>query len=195
MLRAVFAIVVLCLSHTALGAAETDILVADFESEDYGDWKVEGEAFGPGPAAGTLPGQMHVSGFKGKRLVNTFYKGDGTTGKLTSPPLKIDRDYLVFLIGGGAHEGKTCINLLVDGGVVRTAAGPNERPGGSEELEPHCWDATGKGVGSLFRGEAAKSDEAKSRTRVCVASTAAPAAVRKRRRPNTDRPHSPEQFA
>ncbi len=142
MLRAVFAIIVLWLSHATLWAAETDILVADFESEDYGDWKAEGEAFGPGPAAGTLPGQMHVSGFKGKRLVNTFYKGDGTTGKLTSPPLKIERDYLVFLIGGGAHEGKTCVNLSVDGEVVRTAAGPNDRPGGSEELEPHCWDVS-----------------------------------------------------
>ncbi len=140
MLRPVFAIIVLWLSHATLWAAETDILIADFESEDYGDWKVEGEAFGPGPATGTLPGQMHVSGFKGKRLVNTFYKGDGTTGRLTSPPLKIERDYLVFLIGGGAHEGKTCINLLVGGQVVRTGVGPNTRPGGSEELEPHCWD-------------------------------------------------------
>ena len=44
-----------------------DVLVADFEADTYGDWKVEGEAFGPGPA-------------KGKRLVNTFFKRDGTVG-------------------------------------------------------------------------------------------------------------------
>ncbi len=55
-----------------VGAAETtnaapgaedrgDLLIADFEGDDYGDWRAEGEAFGPGPAKGTLPGQMHDS--------------------------------------------------------------------------------------------------------------------------------------
>ena len=33
----------------ALHAAEP-ILIADFESETYGEWKVEGDAFGKGPA-------------------------------------------------------------------------------------------------------------------------------------------------
>lgn len=39
-----------------------DILIADFEGTSYGNWKATGEAFGPGPARGTLPGQMAVSG-------------------------------------------------------------------------------------------------------------------------------------
>ena len=117
-----------------------DILIADFEQDNYGDWEVEGEAFGPGPAKGTFKGQMHVSGFKGKRLVNTFFNGDGTTGTLTSPPIKIERDYLTFLVGGGAHRGKTCMNLLLDGKVVRTVTGANDRPGGTESLEPAFWD-------------------------------------------------------
>jgi len=137
------------LGGSSIYGAEADVLIADFEGDDYGDWKVEGEAFGPGPARGTLPGQMHVSGFQGKGLVNTFYKGDGTTGKLTSPPIPIQRDYLTFLIGGGGHEGKTCINLLIDGQVVRTAVGPNTRPGGSEELAPFFWDV------QEFRGKTA----------------------------------------
>ena len=34
----------------ALAQAADDVLVADFERADYGAWKVEGEAFGPGPA-------------------------------------------------------------------------------------------------------------------------------------------------
>ncbi len=29
-----------------------DIVIADFEGEDYGDWIVEGDAFGSGPANG-----------------------------------------------------------------------------------------------------------------------------------------------
>ena len=115
--------------------ANDDILVADFEGQTYGKWKAEGEAFGTGPANGTLPGQMHVSGYKGKGLVNSFLRGDRSTGTLTSPPIKIERNYVTFLIGGGGHAGKTCMNLLVDGSVVHTASGGNTRSGGSEELE------------------------------------------------------------
>jgi len=122
------------------GAAEPDILLADFEGKDYGDWKTTGEAFGPGPARGTLPGQMDVSGFEGKGLVNSFFKGDGTTGTLTSPPFAVERKHINFLLGGGMHPGKACINLLVDGKVVRTATGPNDRPGGTERLDWHAWD-------------------------------------------------------
>ncbi len=120
--------------------AADDIVIADFEGEGYGDWKAEGEAFGPGPARGTLPGQMEVSGFEGKGLVNSFYKGDGTTGTLTSPEFKIERRFINFLIGGGMHPDETCTNLLVDGKVVRTATGPNDKPGGTERLDWHSWD-------------------------------------------------------
>ena len=45
-----------------------DLLIADFEGDDYGGWLRTGEAFGPGPARGTLPGQMTVSGFLGNGL-------------------------------------------------------------------------------------------------------------------------------
>lgn len=117
-----------------------DIVVADFEGKDYGAWRATGEAFGPGPARGTLPGQMEVSGFLGRGLVNSFFRGDGTTGMLTSPPFRIERSYLNFLIGGGGYPGETCINLLVDRKAVRTATGPNVEPGGSERLRWHTWD-------------------------------------------------------
>jgi fructan beta-fructosidase len=123
-------------------AASPDILVADFEGKDYGGWKVEGEAFGPGPARGTLPGQMTVSGYMGHGLVNTFFKGDDSTGTLTSPPLRIQRKYICFLIGGGKYPGEACMDLLVDGKVVRTATGPNDRPGGSENLDWKSWDVS-----------------------------------------------------
>ena len=117
-----------------------DILIADFEGSGYGDWEVTGTAFGPGPAKGTLPGQMNVTGYLGSGLVNTFYNGDASTGTLTSPAVKIERPFISFLIGGGGHPAKTCINLLADGQVVRTAAGPNLVSGGSEQLDWHTWD-------------------------------------------------------
>src|SRR5262245_52739849 len=50
------------------GPPRGDLLIADFEGDTWGDWKTKGEAFGKGPAKGTLPGQMPVSGFKGERL-------------------------------------------------------------------------------------------------------------------------------
>jgi fructan beta-fructosidase len=123
-------------------AAEPEILIADFEWETWegSGWTPTGEAFGPGPARGTLPNQMPVTGYKGQRLVNSFHGGDKPTGTLTSPNFTIERDYINFLIGGGGHEGKTCMNLLVDGKVVRRATGPNTQPGGSEALDWHAWD-------------------------------------------------------
>lgn len=120
--------------------AAEDLLIADFEGTNYGNWKVTGEAFGPGPAQGALPNQMAVDGFQGKGLVNSFYQGDGSTGTLTSPEFKIARKFITFLIGGGKDLEKTCMNLLVDGKVVRSATGPNDAPGGSEALEADSWN-------------------------------------------------------
>ncbi|MHB8974593.1 MAG: glycoside hydrolase family 32 protein [Pirellulaceae bacterium] len=122
--------------------AADEILIADFEGETYGQWKTTGEAFGPGPARGTLAGQMEVSGFEGQGLVNSYFQGDGTTGTLTSPPLKIERKYINFLLGGGMHPASTCINLLVDGKVVHTATGPNDKAGGTERLDWHSWEVS-----------------------------------------------------
>ncbi|MGB2823501.1 MAG: glycoside hydrolase family 32 protein, partial [Phycisphaerae bacterium] len=132
---------ILALPAAAVAATDVDILIADFEGKTYGEgWKVEGEAFGKAPAKGKLGGQMAVTGFEGKGLVNTFLGGDPPTGKLTSPEFTIERDYIKFLIGGGGHKGKTCMNLLVGGEVVLTATGPNTQPGGSEFLNWENWD-------------------------------------------------------
>ncbi len=141
MKRALLTTALLLLATTA-ATAQDDILIADFEGADYGAWTVEGEAFGPGPAEGTLEGQMNVSGHRGKRLVNSYFKGDATTGTLTSPPFKIERKLINFLIGGGGYEKETFVCLLVDGQPVRTAVGPNTVPGGSEALHWQSWDVS-----------------------------------------------------
>ncbi|MBQ9812749.1 MAG: glycoside hydrolase family 32 protein [Thermoguttaceae bacterium] len=122
-------------------AAEGDVIVADFEGGDYGNWTVEGEAFGKAPAPGTLPGQMNVSGHLGKGLVNSYYNGDGTTGKMTSPEIEITKPYINFLIGGGGHDG-TRFELVVDGEVARLERGPNVNPGGSETLDWATWEVS-----------------------------------------------------
>lgn len=128
--------------HAAEPAGESrpEQLIEDFEGNDYGKWTVTGNAFGPGPAAGTLPGQMSVTGYHGNKLVNSFHGGDDSRGTLTSPPFTVSRRHLRFLIGGGGYANETCVNLLVDGAVVESATGPNTKPGGSESLEPMSFD-------------------------------------------------------
>lgn len=110
-----------------------DMLFEDFE-KDYSNWRVEGRAFGAKPAAGTLSGQQRVSGFLGRGVVNTFLEGDATTGRLLSRDFPISRHYLRFLVGGGSQPS-TQIRLLVDGKIVRSAAGRDE-----ERLQPVSWD-------------------------------------------------------
>lgn len=131
----------LALMATSALAAD-DIVFADFEGPDYGSWKAEGEAFGTGPAAGTLPPQKPVTGFVGHGLVNSFLGGDQATGKLTSPPFRIKRRHITFLIGGGGWAGQTCLSLIVGGKAVRTATGPHTTSGGSEALARGSWDVS-----------------------------------------------------
>lgn len=123
-------------------AQRPDITVADFEMESYGDWLISGTAFGTGPAKGTLPNQMAVEGFVGKGLVNSFTGGDESTGGLTSPEFRIERNYITYFIGGGMNHEKLSLQLIVDGHTVRQATGPNDRPGGSENLQQESWDVS-----------------------------------------------------
>ncbi len=120
----------------------TDVVIADFEGADYGAWQVEGEAFGKGPAHGTLPNQMPVSGYQGKGLVNSYLNGDKSQGTLTSPEFKVVRAHINFLIGGGYHPNETCINLLVGDKVVRTATGKSRTPQDTEKLTWQSWDVS-----------------------------------------------------
>lgn len=115
---------VTALLATALASQNRpDILIADFEGDTYGKWVVTGEAFSSGPAKGALAGQMPVSAFQGNGLANSFFRGDGTTGTLTSPEFKIERKCINFLVGGGAHRDLTCVNLIVNGKVERSTTG------------------------------------------------------------------------
>jgi uncharacterized protein (DUF608 family) len=109
----------------------------DFEDGTYDRWTVKGEAFGRAPHTGTSASQQPVSGFMGQRLVNSFVPNDGPQGELISRPFKVERKYIGFLIGGGDHPGETCMNLVVEGKVVRTATGRN-----LELLEPRSWEVS-----------------------------------------------------
>lgn len=106
-----------------------------WEGGDYDGWHLEGGALGEAPAEGTLPGQKKVKGYHGRHLVNTFLKGDVSTGRGLSKGFKIKHDYIHVLVGGGKHEGETCVNLLVGGKAVFSATGRD-----SEQLQFSTWD-------------------------------------------------------
>ncbi|MFO1476815.1 MAG: hypothetical protein U1F98_09205 [Verrucomicrobiota bacterium] len=113
------------------------ITFADFEGATYAGWIATGTAFGSGPAKGSLPSQGTVSGFQGAGLVNSFNNFDASTGTLTSAAFIVPAPCLEFLIGGGNYPGQTCLNLLVNGVIVRSATGSN-----SETLAPVKWDVS-----------------------------------------------------
>ena len=121
-----------------------DVVLADFETESYGDWKTTGKAFGTGPVAiADIPKYQEDVQGQGKRVVNSHASApgkdvrdkDAATGTLTSPEFEISRDYLNFLIGGGSHRGKTCMNLLVDGKAVLSATGRD-----NNRMSRRTWD-------------------------------------------------------
>lgn len=115
---------------------KSDIVIADFEGQTYGNWQVEGNAFGDGPSTKSAPGQQQIEGFKGKGFANSYNdQGDDARGTLTSPSFKIERDYINFLIGGGKNID-TYIELIVDGKSVIRSTSLVE----SEKLEPMSWD-------------------------------------------------------
>ena len=90
----------LALLTTLLAAERPDIVIADFEGPTYGAWQAVGQAFGEGPARGTLAGQMAVSGFRGRGLVNSYLGGDGTTGTLAVQNIF---DFLNSCFAGGCN--------------------------------------------------------------------------------------------
>jgi non-lysosomal glucosylceramidase len=114
--------------------ARPDVVFEDWNKDTYAGWRVEGAAFGSGPVPkASIPHYQGDVGGDTDRVANSHASSPGSnsgerdaaTGELTSRPFTIDRDFIQFWIGGGSHQGQTCVNLLVDGEVVRTAAGRN----------------------------------------------------------------------
>lgn len=132
-------------------APQRETLVYDaFERRDFGKrWAAEGPAFGDGPLEiGDVVFNLPVRDYEGRNVATSFHAEgmENLTGKLISEPFTIERDTISFRIGGGGHEGRTCINLLVAPSsssdsagtraeVARTATGDD-----SNTFERKTWD-------------------------------------------------------
>lgn len=137
---------ILCLAAALLvppapaRAESPDIVFAGFEGADYGAWIAEGTAFGSGPAQRALPGEGTIRNAEGKGFATSFHGGDKAQGRLLSPEFTIGRRHIVLLVGGGPFPGEACVNLLVDGKVVRTASGSRGPDEDDELLVRTSWD-------------------------------------------------------
>jgi sucrose-6-phosphate hydrolase SacC (GH32 family) len=112
-----------------------DLAIGDFRGTNYGTWKQTGTAFKSGPATGGLLLKLEIENSRDQAVASSEMEGDGPTGTLTSPEFKIARPYISFRIGGGDYEHHTCLNLLMEGKVVRSATGWR-----SDHLVPASWD-------------------------------------------------------
>ncbi|NUR86593.1 MAG: hypothetical protein HOY71_21110, partial [Nonomuraea sp.] len=122
------------------GEPRADIPFEDFEQETYQGWTATGTAFGTGPVAkADVPDYMKRFGDlggDGLRFVTSHqfrngedvFQADAHTGRLTSAPFTVSRRYVNLAVGGGSHAGETCVNVLVDGEIVATAAGRDAEP-------------------------------------------------------------------
>ncbi len=122
------------------------VLFEDFEDGNFEGWTTEGTAFGNKPI--TKETQADYQGDQkaiGKGWANSHNireggdtgKGDSHQGKLISHPFKVDHRFIHFMICGGNHAGKTCINLVIDGKVIFSQTGF-----ATNVFRPIHWDVT-----------------------------------------------------
>jgi len=105
----------------------TDLVFDAFESDGFGEWAVEGVAFGKSPTSASPAGMNGtVSGYSDAYYVSSAHGGDAATGSLNSPEFEIKLPFLGFQISGGNHKGKTAVQLLIDNKVVLEANGQND---------------------------------------------------------------------
>ena len=146
MKSSLFAIFTFCLGAATL-QADTKVIEA-FEGDGFDSWQATGTGFGLAPIAGKVDGvNGEFRNYGGNALVCSGLRGDAATGTLTSPEMKLTHASLGFLVAGGNHPGKTAVQLLIGGKVVRETTGANDLT-----LRETVWDiAEFKGKSGVIR--------------------------------------------
>jgi len=116
-----------------------ETVLFDFDGGNYDGWTLTGDCWDKQPATARTfvdrQGNPLVSGIVGTGYLTTLFKSAATTGKAVSRDFTIDKPFLTFRIGGGNYPKEACLNLVVDGKIVRTETGND-----SAELRPAYWD-------------------------------------------------------
>ncbi|KEO75466.1 glycoside hydrolase family 32 protein [Anditalea andensis] len=105
--------------HLLKGTGLNGKLFEGFDGLDFGEWEVQGDAFGNSPTAINTSNSLGNSHAKSN---NTNYK----EGKLISPEFTIEHNAINFLIAGTDLSGQTGINLIIDNEIVKSTSGDND---------------------------------------------------------------------
>lgn len=116
----------------------------DFE-HGIDEWQMEGDAFIETPTDVSLYRQGAIMGRVGRYYADSFHNEGRSKGKITSPSFTISRNFINFKVGGAYKPNQCCINLVVDGKVVRTETGRN-----ASSMQWSGWDV------QEFRGKTAQ---------------------------------------
>ncbi len=126
--------------------AREDVRFEDWSKGTYGTWIKTGTAFGDRPyKVSELPsyignvhaGTEYVVNSHQTRNGESVEAADNHLGTLRSPLFRIDRDYIQLRVGGGSHKDGTCVNLVVDGQVVRSCTGRDSNVMNWESFSVH----------------------------------------------------------
>ena len=123
-----------------------DIVFEDWDKWGYNGWRVEGAAFGQRPVRKKdIPEYQGDVGGDTAFVVNSHASAPGegipqkdkATGKLTSQPFKIERNFITFWIGGGQARPNSPfgLTLFVADKPVKTVAGHDKNA-----MELECLD-------------------------------------------------------
>ena len=125
---------------------EKELVFENFESGTYNNWTVDGDAFEMPRNRTNVYYPISANGFNGNYFAFSFGDThDVKQGKLTSASFTVNHDYVKFLVGGGGHKGRTCINFVVNDSTVFSAEGMNDG-----QMRSKQWDVR------AFKGEMAR---------------------------------------
>ena len=126
---------------TPISAPSKDTILFDFEMGNYEGWTLTGDCWDKQPATAKTfvdrQGKPLVTGIVGNGYLTTLFRNAAAIGKAVSREFTVDKPFLTFRIGGGNYPKQACLNLVVDGKIVRTETGSD-----SAELRPGSWDVS-----------------------------------------------------
>ncbi len=123
MKRIIFTLLLASAAFPASIQAAEDILIMNFDDGTYGNWTVEGEAFGRKPIDKTDATTFRMfKGYDGEGFVASGHgRNTKPTGTLTSPEFTIQRDYITMRVAGGPDPKRLGVKVMVGGQEVGRA--------------------------------------------------------------------------
>ena len=113
MKKHVVSMIMAFMALSTMGFGEnSDIVIEDFEGDTYGNWRPVGGAFGSGPCKDPIADGVMGQGYASSRGQGNEPDCCRATGDLVGRAFQIERDYINFLVGGGAPlGGRESVNL------------------------------------------------------------------------------------